>query len=66
MQSNRVDEIKAILKDMDTEEGWADWCNRLGDWDALNEREALWTELIDLFEAGYYGTEEARYITGEA
>lgn len=66
MLNKRIDEIRAILADMETEEGWADWCNMLGDWDAKEEQINLLRELGDLFEDGYYGTEEARYVIGEA
>lgn len=66
MFNERIDKIRAILADMETEEGWADWCNMLGDWDARQKQLSLLDELNDLFKAGYYGTEETRYVIGEA
>lgn len=66
MFNGRIDALKKALNYMDTEAGWADWCNMVGDHDAWEAKQALWAELDDLFEAGYYGTEEARYVIGEA
>ena len=63
MRNNRIDEIKKALEYMSMAEGWLEWINIVGDRDAWEEKWALEEELDDLFKAGYYGTEEAQYIT---
>ena len=58
MKSARVDELKRYLRYLQTEEAQEDMTR--GDyWRSL---EWAWQELNDLFEAGYYGEEEAVYI----
>ena len=64
MLNKRIDEIKKALDYMHTEEGWNEWANIVGDWNAWDEKWEMEVELRTLFEAGYYGTEEAHYIIG--
>lgn len=61
MLNARIDELKQYINYLHTQEA-LEVLGRADRWEAL---EQAWNELNGLFEAGFYGSEEAVYVLQE-